>query len=366
MLHSKYQGGPRFIRETINFGSPYRPVIKVNLYPVRFEIYHCDKGHPNPSREILSHFVIRCYTENMIMDRIIDDAKGKFNIDYWWNTRCWIKDGKAPLGNSSEQQQIGRLLTTEHVERDNGWKYVPDAGSKGVADLLKEKNYIEIILETVRGRNPSPTDWPRYSHLESWKKDLRKGDFIDAKDHKGNWFEASVTDIDQTGKVMVHFIGWGKEFDETILPDEKATRVASWHHQTVDRTALPKGKSRDSSSETVVSLQKKNLELEASLVSKNLEVSVLQESVQEYHVRIILTEETSKAALNERDLEVLRLATEFERYRENQPHFKEVEKEIEALETVEACKDWKLVVEKVLRSIEKKKVNLSVLLQTIG
>jgi hypothetical protein len=521
LLHSKYRGGPRFPRKAVKFGSH---LINVDLYPVRFEISHCDQGSPRPwskfpSRGIKSssHFIIRYYNANMIFDRVIDDAKGMFRVECLSSVRCWIKDGHHSLENAAKRQRTGRLLTAEQVERDNDWKYLPDAGSKRVADLLKDSNYVEIILETVRGKNPSPSEWPRYSYLQSWKKGLRKGDFIDAKDHSGHWYEALVTDIDNTGKVTVHFLAWGKEFDEAISPEEKSTRIAPWHDETADRTVWTVGdwvelkvssttpirwipafiisadslnsriqvrysvhnkeeiavetvaidgvkpqvtfideddmakewhdlykwhdpyddeaqvthieeddivfsdewhdlygdeicpifthcskqqfrasesqmasmkigsrrKLFDPLSETAVSanrmvvseekekalasLEKKNLELQASLTNKNRDISMFKESVQEYKTRYIIAEETAEIELNERDLEVVRLRTEFDQYRENQPHFKETQREIDGLQTVEACEAWKVDVEKVLRSIEQKKVNsIFSLLQTMA
>jgi response regulator of citrate/malate metabolism len=99
---------------------------------------------------------------------------------------------------------------------------------------------------------------------------------------------------------------------------------------------------------------------------------MFKESVQEYKTRYIIAEETAEIELNERDLEVVRLRTEFDQYRENQPHFKETqreidEREIDGLQTVEACEAWKVDVEKVLRSIEQKKVNsIFSLLQTMA
>jgi ubiquitin C-terminal hydrolase len=285
MLFTRYTGGPKFPREAINVGSPYSPLIQVNLFPVRFEIYHCDKSQPNPSKDLKTHFLIRYYTKNMLMERVIDDAKGKLNLDYWSSLRCWVKETRTTSlssssisnstdGNNDEEdtisakrQRIGRMLTADLVEWDGDWRYVRSLNNKSVTDVLGTKEHVEIIIETVSGRSSvKDFEWPRFSLLEAWKADLRKGDLIDAMDRSKNWYEAVVKEIDTTGKLHVHFKGWGEDFDEVILADQKSTRIKPLHEETDDRTLWEEG----NSVELKISSGTPNYWLPVTIVSRDI------------------------------------------------------------------------------------------------
>lgn len=53
---------------------------------------------------------------------------------------------------------------------------------------------------------------------------IHVGTHISAQDYVGKWMTARVVDKDEThGRVLVHFNGWNKKFDEWI--DVKAFRL---------------------------------------------------------------------------------------------------------------------------------------------
>lgn len=247
-LFKKYDGGPEYPREAINLGTYYSPLIQVNLFPTRLEIYHCDRHHPTPNRELKTHFMIRYYVKNTILENIIDDLKMKLSISYMNETRCWIRDPehtsknlKEEHSSSSKKQRVGRMLTADVVEWAGDWRYSPKL-NKTLQDFLGNKDCIEIIIESSP-RACRDNEWPRFAMLQGWKADLRVGDMVDAQDRSKRWYEALIKDIDATGKIHVHFKGWGSEFDEVIPPDQKSSRIKPLHTESEDRSNWEEGDS---------------------------------------------------------------------------------------------------------------------------
>ena len=55
---------------------------------------------------------------------------------------------------------------------------------------------------------------------------LRIGDAIDCKDSHSAWLEAVIRDIDEDGRVKVHYSGWNDRFDEWLDPKTAGGRLA--------------------------------------------------------------------------------------------------------------------------------------------
>ena len=48
---------------------------------------------------------------------------------------------------------------------------------------------------------------------------MKVGDFVDAKDDQGKWYESVIRYIDGTEddkKLVIHFIGWNPKWDEKL------------------------------------------------------------------------------------------------------------------------------------------------------
>jgi ubiquitin C-terminal hydrolase len=270
-FYTKYGVDIKFPRECINIGTSYSaPMIQVNLYPIRCELYHCDKSHPSPSKEERSHYQKIYYSKHLTLDTIVHDIKGKFRIDFNSSLRCWLKEpnhsstSSSSSGSASESSLLssdettsakkqrrttGRMLTSDVVEWDGDWRLLPN-NEKTLQELLGgTKEFLEIIIESCPKTFPYSSTtlddnlWPRYTLLEAWKNDLRCGDMIDAMDRSKNWYEAIITEIDAIGKISIHFKGWANEFDEIILSDQKGIRMKPLHAKTKDRSSWEEGES---------------------------------------------------------------------------------------------------------------------------
>jgi ubiquitin carboxyl-terminal hydrolase 8 len=69
---------------------------------------------------------------------------------------------------------------------------------------------VTMLLETRRTVNIA---WPRESLVLA--KRLQVGDFVDAQDVAGNWFEAVVRHV-QEHTATVHYVGWASKWDSTL------------------------------------------------------------------------------------------------------------------------------------------------------
>lgn len=88
--------------------------------------------------------------------------------------------------------------------------------------LMKE---LEILVEVRRADD----SWPR-KNLEFGNR-LQIGDFVDAQDSAGKWYEAIVRNMDDDS-VLVHYFGWASKWDCRIprMPGKKleGTAAVSW------------------------------------------------------------------------------------------------------------------------------------------
>jgi hypothetical protein len=118
-----------------------------------------------------------------------------------------------------------RLLTTDYTDVDGEWRLLRNIKSK-IPDLRGEKECLEIIVELSTQSSTyynssyygtkKDEKWPREDILQSWRKDLRVGDTVDAQDATSfkksttytytqeGWFEAIVTEVTPQG-VKVHY-----------------------------------------------------------------------------------------------------------------------------------------------------------------
>eukprot|EP00546_Thalassionema_frauenfeldii_P005026 CAMPEP_0178910418 /NCGR_PEP_ID=MMETSP0786-20121207/9088_1 /TAXON_ID=186022 /ORGANISM="Thalassionema frauenfeldii, Strain CCMP 1798" /LENGTH=943 /DNA_ID=CAMNT_0020582671 /DNA_START=199 /DNA_END=3026 /DNA_ORIENTATION=- len=78
-----------------------------------------------------------------------------------------------------------------------------------VADWMKQRES-DLLIET---RANSSSNWPRASFELSNR--IEVGDFVDAQDTTGNWYEAMVREVG-VNHVLVHYLGWASRWDGKI------------------------------------------------------------------------------------------------------------------------------------------------------
>jgi ubiquitin carboxyl-terminal hydrolase 8 len=115
-------------------------------------------------------------------------------LDGKLNKKSGNDDGSIMSGNSS----IPSLLVGEWI-RTHQSSDEPD-------DELKE---LDILVEIKRPN----TAWPRES-LELENR-IQVGDFVDAQDVAGKWYEAIVREVTDT-TVNVHYFGWASRWNATL------------------------------------------------------------------------------------------------------------------------------------------------------
>jgi ubiquitin C-terminal hydrolase len=244
MLIDKYGGGPSYPRKVLNVGQYYNPIYQVNLWPIRIEVYLCDRNQPVPVQSD-ERFKRRYFGKNMKLDEVAEDLSRLFSAQRSYNaTRYWLRD--SPPDTSAESSKgTGRMLTCDVVDFDGNWRFVRSDANRNIQEILGEHDCIELIIEVAPFRNPKDSEWPRFQQLEAWKQDLRVGDMVDAKDRKGKFYAAKILTIDEQKNLLVHFFGWSESNDEKILQSDIINRIAPLHGHSFDRSKWEEGNKVD-------------------------------------------------------------------------------------------------------------------------
>ena len=58
-----------------------------------------------------------------------------------------------------------------------------------------------------------PSPGTRQRATEEWRKELARGDHVDARDKRNMWYESKIVAV-KDGRVKIHFLGWSKKWDE--------------------------------------------------------------------------------------------------------------------------------------------------------
>jgi len=144
--------------------------------------------------------------------------------------RIWSRTGPATLRvTEGRHNVVGATVIGDGFEPvDSKWLDVASSKddkqkSKGptVAEwAATHRPYSSTLGRPVRSLavivevRPSPeSPWPRAS-LDLPSR-LRVGDFVDARDSSGRWYEAVVRSVD-AHKVKVHYVGWSSKWDAWI------------------------------------------------------------------------------------------------------------------------------------------------------
>lgn len=235
-LFEKYKGGPQFPRKVLNVGTHWQQILQVNLFPIRIEVYHCDKYQSEPV-ETENRFKRRYFSKNLPLSHVADDLRGMFHLpDLTYTVRYWIKQA-VPEAIRTNKTHGGRLLTCDVVDFDGEWRFVRnELRTRNIQEILGESDCISLIVESVSVRAPRDSEWPRYQKLDKWKDSLQVGDMIDCKDNRHKYYDAVIKEIDENGTLSVHFIGWDEGADEKVTASEIHTRIQPLHSNSFDRS----------------------------------------------------------------------------------------------------------------------------------
>jgi hypothetical protein len=190
-----------------------RMVPTVEIYPVQLNYEVVDGKTPNPSKG----FVL-VSQRTRIHDALqglmkVTASKTSSSCRRVWSNRdngtssgdgyevvdFQSLDGKL-IRNAEDEEQEPQMLTGEWVR------------TYGNMDTIKE---IDVLVEIKRPNSK----WPRAA-LELENR-IQVGDFVDAQDVTGNWFEALVQQVaDDT--VTVHYFGWASKWNATIRRRESS------------------------------------------------------------------------------------------------------------------------------------------------
>lgn len=239
MLLKHYGGGPQFLREAVDIGSKYRPVIQVSLFRVKVVAYFCTKQNPDPHlNSTESNTFIRYFDKSCTLESVISSICETQKLQYFGISsahRCWLKSDTV---DESDECSTGstRMLTTEVTDVVDGWECIRKTPSATIFDVLGDRPSVEMLVESCMYSIAVESDWPRCEHLSRWRKTLRVGDSIDVKDSDGKWEEAVIKNIHiDTGIITVHFKAWSAKFDERIQAYDIASRTAPLYSETSDR-----------------------------------------------------------------------------------------------------------------------------------
>eukprot|EP01033_Poteriospumella_lacustris_P003541 gene3549-2587_t len=226
LLLELYSGGPAFPRK-VKFADTFNDrASEVDLWPVRVSLYLCDRSHPTPDPlQPLSQR--RFFPSGMTLQEAVTLAERHlFHIAMYTPTRCWLHE-TSPQSNAPASG-TGRRLTNDIVEWDGGWHVVGSAAmSRRMKDIRGDGDCIELIIAVAPCPNPKPSDWPRFHLLEAWKRGIRMGDMLDARDSQGHFKAATVAHVSEAGDLVVRY--WTGGDDEWILASDFDRRIAPLH-----------------------------------------------------------------------------------------------------------------------------------------
>ena len=228
-FESLFGGGPAIARKVITIGAQYLRRTQVELYPVKVEVYMervlSTIGDDSLSKLTPEH-ILNLSRTCSIQQAFTAVCKSVHKDEA--ECRLWIQIGGADddYGSGGSNVSKGRKCTVDLTDRVGSWQYVRNMSVPNtLADLSMQT--IQVMVEFQAVDNSGVMYWPKDDALNDWKSHLRVGDWIDAQDDCGDWYEAEVLAIDQLEKTLrVHFKGWGHKFDVTIAEKDLDSKVA--------------------------------------------------------------------------------------------------------------------------------------------
>jgi ubiquitin carboxyl-terminal hydrolase 4/11/15 len=279
MLEGWYGGGPRFPRSVIQRGSASKEIM-VELYPIRIRIYRCKQDGSAEEQHASLLLASRSHTMSQVRKNVL----ARLGVSDHTHARISIcikeepdEGGRDPASTLAHPRPMRHRSTSLSVseekasarlaEGEEGWMEVEHGspgeheGGPGVLQQappspsewrLVEAKDAATTLDTVLGddaglaisalvetREQDGQPYPRDHILNAWRLALKPGDFVDAMDAEGDWFESYVVAAPDlpASDVQIHFMGWAEKWEAPM--DRMSPKLQPLHSKTKDwRAAL--------------------------------------------------------------------------------------------------------------------------------
>eukprot|EP00523_Entomoneis_sp_CCMP467_P019717 CAMPEP_0168857200 /NCGR_PEP_ID=MMETSP0727-20121128/15605_1 /TAXON_ID=265536 /ORGANISM="Amphiprora sp., Strain CCMP467" /LENGTH=1184 /DNA_ID=CAMNT_0008911817 /DNA_START=100 /DNA_END=3654 /DNA_ORIENTATION=- len=145
-----------------------------------------------------------------------------------WSRRQYPYEGttrSSPVASVTQAKSTLELVAFGQMKEENRKSKRPLTVGEWVKrhSVSGSERQVECLLEL---RQSSSAGWPRES-LELMRR-VQVGDFVDAQDVAGKWYEARVCNVTETS-VKVHYIGWSSKWDTELKrwPDSHVSGLAN-------------------------------------------------------------------------------------------------------------------------------------------
>lgn len=193
--------------------APPRLVPWVEVYPIKlnYKVVSHDSGTDNSKA---TGFVLASRRSRVfdVLQSLLKVAAPQTSTTC---RRLWTKRDNLGTKNRGDGYELVDLygLDGAFIRKDESG--IPAKPQLCVGDWIKTFGDAEIVkdIDVVVEIRRSNDSWPRES-LE-FENRLQVGDFCDAQDSAGKWYEALVREITED-TVKVHYFGWAQKWDATI------------------------------------------------------------------------------------------------------------------------------------------------------
>eukprot|EP00934_Nitzschia_sp_Nitz4_P002136 Nitzschia sp. Nitz4//scaffold46_size129759//49937//53329//NITZ4_003499-RA/size129759-snap-gene-0.24-mRNA-1//-1//CDS//3329552589//2136//frame0 len=235
MADEQQRNGPRFI-----------PTVEVYPMKLNFKVVDHNRG-VSDSKELGFVLASRRDQTYQILQSLLKVAAPQTSSGC---RRLWCKRDSPGTQNPGDGYELidlagldGKLLPKDAETGPSTPDLTLDDWCKsfGDSDIRKE---LDLLVEIRRSND----DWPRQSM--EFENRVQVGDFCDAQDTAGKWFEALVKEVNQD-TIVVHYLGWTSRWDATIRRrgdspvGEQAARIRQpvplWTHCRRWRVGLTEG-----------------------------------------------------------------------------------------------------------------------------